>query len=126
MLHYVLQLISVCLLFGAEQVAYSEFLEFFHWKQLQQAAVFSENTQHYESGEREPEQKSWRAERCYSVDLRGTDLFHNTHWAIVILKKTDYSCFKETVWTIPYLSVLGQLSSFSYSFEYTCSNTANH
>ncbi len=35
MLHYVHQLVAnhVCLLFGAEQVVYSEFLEPFHWKQ---------------------------------------------------------------------------------------------
>ncbi len=38
--HYVHQLVSkcVCLVFAAEQVVYSGFLEIFHWKQLPAAA----------------------------------------------------------------------------------------
>ncbi len=40
MLHFVHQLVAncVCLLFGAEQVVYSGFLEFYHWKQLPAAS----------------------------------------------------------------------------------------
>ncbi len=38
--HYVHQLVAnwVCLLFGAEQVVYSRFLELFYWKKLLAAA----------------------------------------------------------------------------------------
>ena len=78
MLNYVHQLVAyfVCLLFGAEQVVCSRFLELCHWKQLWG----------YESGVTEP--KHWAYRFCKAVwswrKVRSIDL-----WSIVNIKKEE-------------------------------------
>ncbi len=56
--HYIHQLVvnCICLLFVAEQVVYSGFLQFFHCKQLPAVA----ENKRYESGKSEPKQKIYR------------------------------------------------------------------